>query len=68
MEAIHSMGADAVEDVAKIGEGADLMSFARGDAAREDCGGSPAVLAAEELCHGGICCPTAIRRRLRSAP
>ncbi len=37
------MGADALEDVAEIGEGIDTRPFACGDEAGEDGGGSPSV-------------------------
>lgn len=48
VETAHGMGADAVEDVAEIGQGVDLESVAGGDEAGEDGGSSPPFLAAEE--------------------
>lgn len=48
LEPFGWMGADAMEDVAKIGEGIDLESLAGGDEAGEDGGGLPSVIAAEE--------------------
>ncbi|MDP2895892.1 MAG: hypothetical protein Q8Q12_04945 [bacterium] len=46
LEAVHGVGADAVEDIAEVCERVDLESFARRDEAGEDGGGSPAVVAA----------------------
>ena len=43
-EPVHGVGADAVEDVAEVGEGVYLESFARGDEAAQDRGGSSACL------------------------
>jgi len=48
VEAVDRMGADAVEDVAKVGEGIDLESFGRGDEAGQDGSSSPSVIASEE--------------------
>lgn len=64
-EPFHRMGADAVEDVAKIDERLDLESRRRRDEAGEDRGGSAAVIAAED---SQFFRPTAIPRRLRSPP
>jgi hypothetical protein len=36
VEAVNGMGADALEDVAEVGEGADVQSFAGGDEAGEE--------------------------------
>lgn len=38
LEVVHRVGADAVEDVAKVSEGVDLDSFAGLDEAGEDVG------------------------------
>jgi len=48
VEAVDGMGADALEDVAKIGERINLESLTRGDEAGEYGGGSPTVIATEE--------------------
>jgi len=42
------MGADAVEHVAKVGEGVGLESFAGGEEAGKNGGGSPAFITAEK--------------------
>ena len=54
LEPFGGVGADALEDVAEVGEGIDLESLTRDDEAGEDGGGSPAVIAAEESRLGGI--------------
>ncbi len=46
--------ADALEDIGEVGGGVNMESFAGGDEAGEDGGGSPAFIAAEESRHGGI--------------
>ena len=48
MEPVHGVGADALEDVAKVGEGIDLESFAGGDEAGEDGSGPSSVIASEK--------------------
>ncbi len=48
VEAVDGMGADAVKDIAQVGERVDLESLTRGDEAGEDGGGSSAFIAAEE--------------------
>ncbi len=48
LEAFDRVGADALEDIAEVGEGVYLESFAGSDEAGEDRGGSPTVIAAEE--------------------
>ena len=47
-EAVHGMGADALEDVVELCERVDLESFARGNEAGEDGGGSPTFIASEK--------------------
>ena len=42
------MGADALEDVAQVGEGGDMDRFACRDEAGEDGGGLAVVIASEE--------------------
>jgi hypothetical protein len=48
LEATDRMGADALEDVAEVGEGMDLKPFAGADEAGEDRGRSPGAIASEE--------------------
>jgi hypothetical protein len=48
LEAVDGVGADAVEDLAKVGKRFDLESFAGRNEAGQDRGGSSAVIAAEE--------------------
>jgi hypothetical protein len=47
-ETFGGMGADALEDVAKVGERVDMESLAGGDEAGQDGGGLPAFIAPEE--------------------
>lgn len=44
VKAIHGVGAGALENIAKAGEGTDLEWFASGDQAGEDGSGPPAVI------------------------